>query len=372
MTIIIFLIILAILILSHEFGHFIVAKKSGVRVDEFGLGFPPKLFGWKYGETEYSLNAIPFGGFVKIFGETPDEESLTGPEHQRSLISKSKFSQALVLVAGVVCNLLLAWLLLSIGFMIGLPTSVEELSSWDKATSSKLIITNVLPVSPAELSGLKSGDEIVSVVDSGGEFVNQDSIEDLQNFISSRPEEELVFNYRRGKVFTDSDLVVQTTTVKPVLGLVEDKVAIGIAMDHLVLAKKNFFLALWSGLALTAKLSYLTVVALSTLIVNTFQGEAILNTITGPVGLVGLVGDATSLGLVYLLSFTAFISINLAVINLVPFPALDGGRLLFLLIEKIKGSTINPAIANTLNLVGFALLLLLMFVITYNDIVKLI
>src|SRR6185436_5173399 len=113
MTVIIFFIILAILILSHEFGHFIVAKKSGIRVDEFGLGFPPKLLSYKYGETTYSLNLIPFGGFVKIFGEDPDELSTAGPDAARSMVNKPKWIQALVLVAGVSCNVILAWLLIS-------------------------------------------------------------------------------------------------------------------------------------------------------------------------------------------------------------------------------------------------------------------
>src|SRR3989338_10680166 len=153
MTIVIFLLILAILILSHEFGHFIVAKKSWIRVDEFGLGFPPKLFGWRSGETEYSINILPLGGFVKIFGENPDEESISGHDAGRSLIAKPKHIQAAVLVAGVACNLILAWLLISVGFMIGLPTPVDQIVANDKSTTAHLLITTIAPGSLASATG---------------------------------------------------------------------------------------------------------------------------------------------------------------------------------------------------------------------------
>lgn len=365
MTIILFVVILAILILSHEFGHFIVAKKAGIRVDEFGLGFPPRLFGWKKGETIYSINLIPFGGFVKIFGETPDDESLSGPDRGRSLIAKPKWVQAAVLAAGVTFNLVLAWLVISLGFMIGLPTPVDQVVASDQVSHSHLVITSVLPDSPAEKSGLKTGDELVDFA----------SPEAVQQFIAEHANEELKLNYFRGKIFEERDLTsppaISSVAVTPVAGLVEGKAAIGISMDNIALVRKTFFPALWEGLKLTGSLTYLTAKTIIGFVVDAFRGESGLAAITGPVGLVGLVGDARVMGFVYILSFMALISINLAVINLVPFPALDGGRLLFLLIEKIKGNAIKPALANTLNLVGFGLLLLLMAVVTYSDIAKL-
>src|SRR3989344_6053739 len=147
MSIIIFIIVLAVLILSHEFGHFIVAKKSGIRVDEFGLGFPPRLLSFKWGETVYSLNLLPFGGFVKIFGENPDAESLGGVDARRSLTAQPRHRQAFVLSAGVVCNWLLAWLFLSVGFMAGLPVSASQYRNHDRPT--QLMITSVKSDSPA-------------------------------------------------------------------------------------------------------------------------------------------------------------------------------------------------------------------------------
>ena len=374
MTIVIFLLILAILILSHEFGHFIVAKKSGIRVDEFGLGFPPKLFSWRRNETEYSLNILPLGGFVKIFGENPDEESTAGPDAARSLIAKPKHIQAAVLVAGVACNLILAWLLISVGFMVGLPTPVDQIVANDKSTTAHLLITTIAPGSLASATGLKSGDELVAIkVAAKPEIrtVANPTPELIKQFIEKNGTNKLAVDYRRGKIFKDKDVPIQTIEVQPAVGLVGDKPAIGIGMDLIANVRKSFFPALWQGLLLTGRLTYLTVTSLIGIIGQAFMGESVLSNITGPVGLVGLVGDASNLGFIYLLSFTAFISINLAVVNLVPFPALDGGRLLFLLIEKIKGSAINPKVANTLNLVGFGLLLLFMAVVTYGDIVKL-
>lgn len=364
MSILLFFVVLGVLILSHEFGHFIVAKRSGIRVDEFGFGFPPRLFGVKKGETTYSLNLLPFGGFVKIFGENPDEKSTNGVSASRSLTSKSKLTQAAVLGAGVVCNLLLAWLLISSGFMVGMPVST---SSGLKVTSeARLLITAVSSGSPAEQARLKSGDEIVSLAATRGGSLKTLSPENVQQFVVAHGAETLTLTYRRAG--QDEPRAV---TLKPVSGLVEGRPAIGISMDRVAFAKLPFLSALFHGAELTARLTLATALGLWQLIVAVFAGQNVLGNITGPVGLVGLVADAAGLGFVYLLSFTAFISINLAVLNLLPFPALDGGRLLFLLLEKIKGSPIRPRIANALNLAGFGLLLLLMAVVTYGDIRRL-
>ncbi|MCC6290978.1 RIP metalloprotease RseP [Candidatus Nomurabacteria bacterium] len=362
MSILLLIVVLGILILSHEFGHFIVAKKSGVRVDEFGFGFPPRLFSFTKGETTYSLNLLPFGGFVKIFGENPDEESLTGRDSSRSLTGKSRSVQAAVLVAGVVCNLLLAWIFLSVGFMIGMPVSTQ--SGFASEGEARLIITSINPGSPAELAGLKPGDQILSLADERGIMAEDPNPEIVSTFIAAHPTEDILLSAQRGEATLEFKL-------RPADGLVQDRAAIGIVMDEVTIARSSFFVAFIHGAEMTARLTIATVFGLWQLIAKSFTGESVLANITGPVGLVGLVSDAALLGFVYLLSFTAFISINLAVLNLVPFPALDGGRLLFLLIEKIKGSPIRPQVANFLNLVGFGLLLLLMLVVTYGDIRRL-
>lgn len=363
MNILIFLIILLVLVLVHEAGHFFTAKKFGIRVDEFGFGFPPKLFGKKYGETEYTLNALPFGGFVKIFGENPDDESLTGPDSERSFINKPRWQQAIVLFAGVFANFLLAWLLFSVGFMSGLPASVSSSVDREKLQDINLVVLDVAGGSPAEEAGLLPGDKITSV-QSGDESLSEINPETLKSFIVAHPGEVISMEYERG---TETGLA----SVIPEIDSPAGEAKIGIAMDEIGIAKLPVLSAFGSGLMLTLDVTRGTAVGLYRLILEGVRGRGSWDSVTGPVGLVGIVGDVVDYGFIYLLSFTALISINLAIINLIPFPALDGGRLFFLLIEKIKGSRISPKFANAANLVGFVILILLMLVVTYHDIVKL-
>jgi regulator of sigma E protease len=366
MNILIFLIILVVLVVSHEFGHFIVAKKSGIRVDEFSFGFPPKLFGKKVGETTYNFNALPFGGYVKIFGENPDEDSINGPDSQRSFVNKPKYIQAGVLSAGIIMNLLVAWLLLSVGFVSGLPTSVGSVPRGVQIENQALTITSVSPGSPAEKSGIKTGDKIISLETNNDTTMLLSSVlsaENIQSFVKSHPEEEIKMSLIRGKEPVTISVIPERNK--------EGNTMIGISMDTIGTLKLPIHRALWEGLKLTGDVTMMTVVGFYHLIHDAFLGQADMSTLTGPIGIVGVVGDAMEFGFVYLLSFTALISINLAVINLIPFPALDGGRLLFLLIEKIKGSRIRPQVANIVNVIGFGLLMVLMVFITYHDIIKL-
>ncbi|MBK5215314.1 MAG: RIP metalloprotease RseP [Candidatus Pacebacteria bacterium] len=367
MSIIIFIIILLVLVVSHEFGHFIVAKKSGIRVDEFSFGFPPKLFGKKIGETTYNFNLLPLGGYVKIFGENPDEDSLNGPDSKRSFVNKPRYIQAAVLFAGVAMNFLVAWLLLSVGFMSGLPTSLGAAPAGSIVENQALTVTSVLTSSPAEIGGLKTGDKIASLAtatDSTLLSFPEISAESLQSFVKSHGNEEIKVSLIRGQEPME-------VIVTPKINNKSDVAMIGISMDTIGTLQLPIHQAVWEGLKLTGSIMVSTLVGFYNLIYGALIGQGDMSTLTGPVGIVGVVGDAAKFGFIYLLSFTALISINLAVINLIPFPALDGGRLLFLLIEKIKGSRIKPQVANTLNLVGFGLLMVLMVVITYHDIVKL-
>jgi regulator of sigma E protease len=263
MTVLIFIIVLVVLILVHEFGHFIAAKLCGMRVDEFGIGFPPKLWGFQAGETFYSINALPFGGFVKIHGEDASENG-QAPD-PRSFSGKPRILQAVVLVAGIVMNIILAWFIFS-GLLMT--------SQWVGPN----LVSTPLTLVPALIQGAQ----------------------DTWNI---------------------------TVATAEALG--------------------NFFMTL---LTLTANLSQ----------------------VTGPVGIANAVGQASANGWSDLLTLVALISINLAIINIIPIPALDGGRLLFVVIEGIIRRPLKASISNAVNATGFALLVLLMVVVTLHDVYKLI
>lgn len=360
-TILLFVVILLVLIVSHELGHFWVAKRAGIRVEEFGVGFPPRIFGKKKGETVYSVNALPFGGFVKIFGEdATDEEARSDP---RSFVSKPKLVQAAVLVAGVAANMLLAWVFISAGFMLGVPASVEQAPAGSTIEDRRLAITTVLPDSPAHEAGLRVGDSITAVAGGGDTLEGEIAPEGFSNFIKSHPDGVTISFQRAGEQME--------AAINPEGGVVEGKEAIGVGTDEIGKITLPAHRALLAGAESTVTLTGAIIAAFSGLIADAFTGTAEISSLAGPVGIAGLVGDAADFGFTYLLYFTAIISIHLAILNLIPFPALDGGRLLFLGIEAVKGSPIAPKVAAAVNGIGFALLILLMIVVTYHDILRL-
>lgn len=347
MTVIIFLIVLAVLIFVHELGHFISARACGIKVSEFAVGFGPRLLKWTKGETTYSLNIIPFGGYVKIFGENPDEESINGPESSRSFVNKPKWQQIMVLAAGVFFNLIFAWIIISLAFVSGVPASIDSYPQYsDRMENPRIVITYVEPGSPAEKAGVKAGEEISGF----------SSVEDVQKYINESSDKGVKINGRE---------IVATQ------GIVEGKYAIGIAMDKVSTLQLPLHLAIFEGAKFTVHMTKAVAVGIYDLVGGMFKGTSSLSSVTGPIGIAGLVGDAASLGFTYLLLFTALISINLGVLNLVPFPALDGGRILFVLIEAVIRRPIKPVVANAINALGFSLLILLMIVVTYRDVVKL-
>lgn len=368
MSILILIVSLALLILAHECGHFIVAKKSGVRVDEFGIGFPPKLCGKKYGETEYTVNLLPFGGFVRIFGENPDEESLYGPDKARSFVHKPKIIQAAIIGAGVFFNVLLAWVLISVGFMSGMPVPVSAAPPGVPVKDARVVVTSVEENSPAEQAGLKAGDTILALHAADGASLERVSISGVQDFIAGQKGKDVVINYTNSSQKDFTEFV----RVTPQTGIFGDTPAIGIAMDEIGTVRLSPLRALFEGARMTAGLTAAVAGAFFGLIADAVTGNAKLQDLTGPVGMVGLVGDAAGFGFAYLLGFVAVISLNLAVLNILPIPALDGGRLFFLAIEAVKGSRLSPKFVNTAHLVGFAVLILFMVAVTYNDIVKLV
>lgn len=365
MSIILFILILFILVLVHELGHFAVAKLAKIRVDEFGFGYPPraaKLF--TRGGTLFTLNWLPFGGFVKIFGENPDGENTHGPQAAYSFVHKPKWVQASVLLAGVAMNFILAWVLFSVGFMSGLPTSVGSEPTGATLANEKLVVTNILPGKPADVAGIKPGDEIVSLK-TDIDILDRPTPETLKIFIGSHTGQEISFGYLRYGTEAIASVIPET-------GIIEGTGAIGIGMDMIGTLKLPFFQAFKEGIIVAYSASKEIVLTLGKLLHDSFVGRPDISSLTGPIGIVGAVGDAYQFGLIYLLSFTAIISLNLAVINLIPFPALDGGRLFFIIIESIKGSPVSAKIQNWINILGFGVLILLMLVVTYHDIVRLV
>ncbi len=366
MNIIIFIVILFVLVLLHEFGHFIVAKKSGIRVDEFGLGFPPrikKLF--HYNGTDYTLNWIPFGGFVKIHGENyEDQVDPNAPISSDSFVSKPKYIQALVLVAGVAMNFLVAGVFFSFAFMMGSPMVTDSIPTHAKEKMSEnLIILDIAQGSPAEQSGIKEGDIILSV-GTDALTISNPTTEEFSSF-TNKPDTPINISYEHNGN-------PNTVSVLPKYDEGADRVFVGISPITLLAGDSfGFFESVRYGFETAALTSRDTVLLLGNLFTKGDSGKEARSSVTGPVGIVSMTPVIVSIGFGCLLSFMAIISVSLAVINLVPFPALDGGRLLFVGIEAITKKQIPPKVFGLVNTIGFFVLIGLMLIVTVRDVINL-
>ncbi len=334
-TIVISLIFLSILIVGHELGHFLAARAFRVRVEEFGIGFPPKLFAKRIGETNYSLNILPFGGFVRIYGEHRQHlEEIK--DIGRSFVHQPIFKRAIIMAAGVVANFLIGWLAFSVVF-------------FSLGTPEKIIIGEVIPNSPAAAAGLQAGEEI-SGYRSANEFLADLNLK----FSENKP------------------ISINNKLVTPRSDPTGSNGQIGIKIQEIRSHQHNPFQSLVSGLQTTFIFTGLLVKAFGNILTGVITGNfTFLNQVAGPVGIFSILGEVKNLGAIYLVELLGFISINLMIVNLIPFPALDGGRLLLLLFEKIISRPINYKIEMAINAVGIALLLLLMLVVTYRDIMRL-
>ncbi len=374
MNILLFLGVLVVLIVVHELGHFLAAKMFGIKVEEFGIGYPPRaLTIGKIGETVYSLNWLPFGGFVKIFGEGLGED-VSLKDQKRALINQAKWKQATVLVAGVVFNIIFAWILFTVTFMMGSPVAIDEAKIKNgeiERNGPVLAISAVLPDSPADIAGLRAGDSISALA------FNDTKIEsplpsEVSKFVSNNAGETIKVYYNRNN---KEDATPEYVEIIPTHGIIAGKqgtAAIGVEMVLITAEKQGFFASMSLGAAKTISVTKAITIGTVGFIKDAVTGNANWKSVAGPVGIVGLVGDASSLGWMHLINFMAIISINLAIINMIPIPALDGGRLLFVGIESITRQKIHPGLAGALNILGFAAIILLMVVITYHDVAKII
>jgi regulator of sigma E protease len=352
-TIISFIIVLGILVFIHEFGHFISAKKSGIRVEEFALGYGPKLFSHKKGETMYSIRALPLGGFCKMTGEFPDDGDLSDEEKEIYLDAKRKnqlfyqksvWKRFLVIFMGPFMNFMLAAFLFILIFSVyGLPVN----------SSQSTILGDIIPGQAAAESGLKPGDKIIAV---DGQRV--DNWNNLANIIHNSNGKELLIEFQR-------DANIRELRITPKYNE-EDGYVIGI-YPQVIREKIGIFSSIKWGLLQTWHVFRLTILGFVQIISRRSSAE-----IGGPIIIASMVGQALEIGFSNLLNLMAIISINLGIINLLPFPALDGGRLLFIIIEIVRGRPVDPQKEGFVHLIGFALLMVLMAFFVYKDIARII
>lgn len=352
--------ILVFLIVVHELGHFVAAKIFKVKVEEFGVGYPPRGFTFgKWGGTEYTINWLPFGGFVRLLGEH-------GETHQHgSFASAPKYAQAVILVAGVTMNALTAWFLFAGALHEGIPRVIPEGKAIDNQV--QLFVNTVVDGSPAAVAGLKAGDEIIHIEDASTKAPVELRPSKIVEFVSDRGGKQLSITYARAGV---SESVI-VTPAHAVVSQDAGRPAIGLGMALVTDAKLPWHMALIEAGPSTYQALLDTVNGLWTLIRDAAAGAPNLQNIVGPVGLVDFVNNASRHGVGHVLALAAFISINLAVINLVPIPALDGGRLFLLGIETVIRRPPNKFGVQVLNFFGVALIVALMVSVTYNDIARL-
>lgn len=346
LNIILFILILGFIVLVHEGGHFFFAKMTGVHVYEFSIGMGPVLFKKiAKDKTQYSIRAFPIGGFVSLAGEEVDDEKRKATKGH-NLQDKTVFQRFLVMFAGVFNNFVSAFIILVItGLLIGSP-------------STKPIINGVEPNGPAAAVGVEAGDTVKKI---NGHKIRY--IEDISLYLAIEDLSKPVDMEVQKKSGAIKDYKIQAKQIKDKEG--KKKYAIGIKLE----AKKeggffnSFKYAFNEGCAILKQMYVV--------IINLFTGGVHLNQLSGPVGIYSIVGQMSKEGVAALLYLTALLSINVAVINLLPFPAFDGGRILFLIIEKIKGKPVNPKVENMIHSIGFILLILLMIYVTFNDVLKL-
>lgn len=358
-TILIFLVVIIFLVVAHELGHFFVAKAFHVRVDEFGIGYPPrakKLFTWR--GTLFTLNWLPFGGFVKIFGE----DNMTEGEKADSFAYKSRTKRVLIIAAGIIANMVIGIILYSISFGVGFLASPTDFPGSVPLGPSEMLVTNVVDKSPASEAGLNAGDVITSL--SVGTEKSSDilSVENVIGFIHAHPDQAITID-----LLHSGD--ARTVVVTPKIGVVGSEPGIGVGLAVAAPIRLPFFQAIVTGTKYAFQEFVSIIHSLGVLVVGIFQGnKALLSQVSGPVGIAQIAGQAYALGFGSFLSFVALISINLAVINLLPFPALDGGRLILELFASKGKSRIPAKVVSVVNQVGFLVLILLMLFVTYHDI----
>lgn len=355
MTILLFLAVLSVLVFVHELGHFLVAKKTGMAVEEFGFGFPPRAFGVKRGDTTYSVNWIPLGGFVKIKGESGEFR-----DDADSFSSQAGWKRFAVLFAGVAMNMLLAAVLLSIGFMLGLPSVIDAGTPKSAHISDQaLVATSIVPDSPSAKAGLKAGDTILTI--DTRVFENADA---ARNYIRENGDGGMDVGVQHEDGTFGTSRVASADI--PSAGI--HGIGVGLVMTGRISYAPP--MAVYHGFVMAGALLADVVLSFYDLLKNIIVHQKVGVELSGPVGIAVMTGEVARLGFVYLLQFTALLSVNLAVVNVLPFPALDGGRIFFLAIEKLRRRAMNQRAEALMHNIGFLLLISLVLLVTYRDFVR--
>ena len=353
-SILVFLLVLSILILVHELGHFLVAKHFGVMIEEFGFGLPPRLFGKKIGETFYSINALPFGGFVRLHGEN-SEEDVVYPK--RSFLKKSKRKKIAIIVAGVLMNFLLAITAFAITYSFnGIPKDTKNIKIVDISTSS-----------PAQIAGLIVGD-IVRKVGKTSIYSNDEFI----NLVDQSRGKKVTLEIER---IVDSEKTLKKFTLTPRENPPEGEGSLGVVITTTEIYYPPIYLRPFYGIYWGFKDAIFwgknVILGFYGLFANLFRGQ-VPQDIAGPVGIFALTSEASKIGIFAVINFIGILSVNLAILNVLPFPALDGGRLFFIFLEGVIGKKVLPKVEAMVHTVGMIILLALLLAVTAHDIIRLI
>lgn len=359
MTALLVIAMLAALIIVHELGHFVVAKLSGVKVQEFGIGYPPRAFRFgKIGDTEYTLNWILFGGFVRLFGDEGEGERGRG-----AFVDASRWKQAIILAAGVLMNMALGYALFTGAYALGTPRPVDM-----PGPGVRLFISDVVAGSPADAAGIRPGDELLDMRDQNGVAVSTLSPQAIKDYVAARGGKRIDVSFKHNGTVAVAEVIPANAVIEGAAG----RPALGVGL--VLVSSAPLPLPEAARAARDATIHALSAVAQSvwSIVKGVLVGAPNLHDIIGPVGLVSLVSEASQVGLAQVLALSGFISINLAVINLIPIPALDGGRLLILAIETSLRRPASKLAIHLLNMVGITAIILLMVVVTYHDIERLV
>lgn len=350
LTLIAFIIVISIVVFVHELGHFTAARRLGVAVEEFGFGYPPRLFGIKRGSTIYSINWIPFGGFVRMKGEAPD-----APREPDSFMAQATGRRFVILAAGVLMNYLLSIVLFSLCYTIGLPTAVDSSVPKNRVSNIHAEIVSVDTGSPAASAGLKAGDQITAI-----------------NARAISTTDEIRNSFQSSNGIQSSVTVIRNhaTTVLAVTPARTDdgSYRIGIGIADVGTLRYPFPESILQGTMMTGNLTSQIFSSFGGLLHDLVIERKVSADLSGPVGIAVLTGQAVKLGWTYLLQFTALLSITLAVVNFFPLPALDGGRALFVIIEMIRGKPTNQRIETLVHAIGFYVLIGLVMLVSIHDV----